>query len=77
MFTSPQEHFMPYFAAAGYDSYAVSLRAQGGSGGREDPAKKVAGTLDTHAADLASVVGGLPQRPVVVAHSFSGLILQK
>ena len=68
---------MPHFCAAGYDCYAVSMRAQGGSGGGEDPAKKVAGTLDTHAADLASVVGGLPAAPVVVAHSFAGLILQK
>lgn len=27
----PQEKFQPYFADAGYDSWAVSLRGQGGS----------------------------------------------
>lgn len=26
-----RENFMPYFAAAGYDTYAISLRGQGGS----------------------------------------------
>lgn len=66
---------MPYFAARGYDTYAVSLRAQGGSD-RIDGAK-VAGTLDVHAADLASLIATLGQPPVVVAHSFGGLILQK
>lgn len=66
---------MPYFTALGYDTYAVSLRAQGGSDRIEGA--KVAGTLDVHAADLASLVGTLERPPVVVAHSFGGLILQK
>ena len=40
-----QEKFQPYFADAGYDSWAVSLRGQGGS----DPVQgsSVAGTLPT------------------------------
>jgi pimeloyl-ACP methyl ester carboxylesterase len=37
----------------------------------------VAGTLDTHATDLGSVVGALPGEPVMVAHSFGGLIAQE
>ncbi|KAG2426658.1 hypothetical protein HXX76_012969 [Chlamydomonas incerta] len=77
-----QENFMPYFAARGYDTYAVSLRAQGGS----DPAPAgvtVAGTLDVHAADLASLVpavaasSGGGGAPVMLGHSFGGLIVQK
>ena len=71
---------MPYFSARGHDCYAVSLRAQGGS----DPvAGAVAGTLGSHALDLASVVEaitgaqGAGPAPVVVGHSFGGLILQK
>ncbi|PNW83982.1 hypothetical protein CHLRE_04g213100v5 [Chlamydomonas reinhardtii] len=77
-----QENFMPYFAARGYDTYAVSLRAQGGS----DPAPagvSVAGTLDVHAADLASLVpavaasSGGGAAPVMLGHSFGGLIVQK
>ncbi|GFH28730.1 AB hydrolase-1 domain-containing protein [Haematococcus lacustris] len=59
------DHFLPYFAARGFNSYAVSLRAQ------------VAGTLDSHAADLADLISNFPQPPVVVGHSFGGLILQR
>ncbi|HEX9180581.1 MAG TPA: alpha/beta fold hydrolase, partial [Burkholderiales bacterium] len=29
------EHFLPYFADRGYDSYAVSLRGHGASEGRD------------------------------------------
>ncbi|KAF8063781.1 RWDD3 [Scenedesmus sp. PABB004] len=59
------ERFQPYFADAGYESWAVSLRAQG----RSDPAPpgaKVAGTLDSHAADLAEVVAAMDAPPVMV-----------
>lgn len=40
-----QEKFQPYFADAGYDNWAVSLRGQGGS----DPVQgaSVAGALST------------------------------
>jgi hypothetical protein len=46
-----QEKFQPYFADAGYDSWAVSLRGQGGS----DPVQgaSVAGTLPTAAIAAA------------------------
>ncbi|GFH08920.1 putative thylakoid-associated phosphatase 38 [Haematococcus lacustris] len=37
----------------------------------------VAGTLDSHAADLADLISNFPQPPVVVGHSFGGLILQR
>ncbi|GIL64659.1 hypothetical protein Vafri_18573 [Volvox africanus] len=84
-----QENFLPYFASRGYDTYAVSLRAQGGS----DPApsgQSVAGTLDLHASDLATLVpvvqqssspadggSGAGRAPVIIGHSFGGLIVQK
>uniref|UniRef100_A0A383W958 AB hydrolase-1 domain-containing protein n=1 Tax=Tetradesmus obliquus TaxID=3088 RepID=A0A383W958_TETOB len=70
-----QERFQPYFAEAGYDSWAVSLRSQGGS--ERQQGVKVAGTLDSHAADLAEVVQQLGAAPVMVPHSFGGLIAQK
>jgi pimeloyl-ACP methyl ester carboxylesterase len=40
---------------------------------------QVAGTLDSHAKDLADLLASLPAsgNTVVVAHSFGGLILQK
>jgi pimeloyl-ACP methyl ester carboxylesterase len=70
-----QERFQPYFTDAGYDSWAVSLRSQGGSDRQQGV--KVAGTLDSHAADLAEVVQQLGTAPVMVPHSFGGLIAQK
>ncbi|KAL6747522.1 esterase-like protein [Haematococcus lacustris] len=74
------DHFLPYFAARGFNSYAVSLRAQGNSDcvsqDKGGPIQ-VAGTLDSHAADLADLISNFPQPPVVVGHSFGGLILQR
>lgn len=70
-----QENFQPFFADAGYDSWAVSLRSQGGSD--RQAGATVAGTLDSHAADLAEVVQQLGGSPVMVSHSFGGLIAQK
>lgn len=71
----PQEKFQPYFSDAGYDSWAVSLRGQGGSD--RVTGASVAGTLDSHAQDLAEVVQEMAAAPVMVAHSFGGLIAQK
>ncbi len=65
---------MPFFAAEGYDSYALSFRGQGSSECRTDAE---AGTLLSCAQDVASVVASLPSPPVVVAHSFGGLVLQR
>ena len=65
---------MPFFAEKGYDSYALSFRGQGASDRQPDAA---AGTLLSVAQDVASVVASLPAPPVVVAHSFGGLVLQK
>eukprot|EP00878_Enallax_costatus_P004991 GHUV01005250.1.p1 GENE.GHUV01005250.1~~GHUV01005250.1.p1 ORF type:complete len:303 (+),score=88.88 GHUV01005250.1:117-1025(+) len=70
-----QEKFQPYFADAGYDSWAISLRSQGNSD--RQAGATVAGTLDSHAADLAEVVQQLGGLPVMVSHSFGGLIAQK
>jgi pimeloyl-ACP methyl ester carboxylesterase len=68
-----EELFMPYFVGKGYTAAAVSLRGQGKSD-RGD--LKIAGTLDSHVADLASVIGEFDRPPIVVAHSFGGLLLQ-
>ncbi|CAD7700307.1 unnamed protein product [Ostreobium quekettii] len=65
-----EENFSPYLSQKGYDCYALSLRAQGGSD-RGD--LKLAGTLDSHAQDIANFVSSLGRPPVLVAHSFSGL----
>ena len=65
---------MPFFAAEGFDSYALSFRGQGASERRPNAE---AGTLLSCARDMASVVASLPAPPVVVAHSFGGLVVQR
>ena len=70
-----EEHWLPFFAAAGYDSYALSLRDQGASGVR--PGGGAAGTLEQHAEDVASLARSLPSPPVLVGHSFGGLVVQQ
>ncbi|MEW5318411.1 MAG: hypothetical protein WDW38_009635 [Sanguina aurantia] len=69
------EHFMPFFADRGYACYAVSMRCQGNSDQVADVS--VAGTLDSHARDLADLIELLPSPPIVISHSFGGLIMQK
>lgn len=68
-----EEKFMPYFADKGYESHAISLRAQGNSDRGE---LKYAGTLESHVDDLASVIGSLERPPIVVGHSFGGLLVE-
>ncbi len=65
---------MPYFAARGFDTYALSLRGQGGS---DREGLKVGGTLQSHADDMASFIATLPAPPVLIGHSFGGLVVQK
>ena len=65
---------MPFFAAKGFDSYALSFRGQGAS---ERGPSGEAGTLQSCARDVASVVASLPAPPVAIAHSFGGLVLQR
>jgi pimeloyl-ACP methyl ester carboxylesterase len=74
-----RERWMPFFAAAGYDCYAVSLRGQGGSDRRTPAGEplKVSGDLDSLSIDLGHVVASLPAPPVLVAHSFGALLAEK
>lgn len=71
------EHFLPWFAGRGWASHAVSLRGRGGSG-PPPPGARAGGTLASHAADVAAVIAaaGLGP-PVVVGHSFGGLVAQR
>ncbi|MEX0922845.1 MAG: alpha/beta hydrolase [Rhodovibrionaceae bacterium] len=68
------EHFLPYFAAAGYPSYALSQRGHGNSAGREDLA--TASLLD-YSADVAATAQALDAAPVLIGHSMGGAVVQK
>ncbi|KAJ0099833.1 hypothetical protein Patl1_21447 [Pistacia atlantica] len=68
------EHWLPFFSASGFDCYAVSLLGQGES---DAPPGTVAGSLQTHADDVADFIEeNLSLPPVLLGHSFGGLIIQ-
>ncbi len=69
-----QEHFLGFFAEAGYASHAVSLSGHGGSRGRKH--------IDTfsitdYAKDLREIAKTLPEPPVLIGHSMGGFVVQK
>jgi len=67
-------HWLPFFAGSGHDCYAVSLLGQGES---DIPSGSVAGSLQTHARDVAHFIKhNFSFPPILVGHSFGGLIVQ-
>ncbi len=68
------EHFLDYFAAAGYHCFALSLRGHGHSGGRE---RLHHAAIVDFVTDVATVVERMPQPPVLIGHSMGGLVIQK
>ncbi len=69
-----EENFLPYFAERGYTAHALSLRGHGKSDG---PAHFSLLRIADYVADVAQVVGQLPEKPVLVGHSMGGLVVQK
>ena len=69
-----QEHFMPYFAARGFSTWALSFRGHGGSAGRAELASY---TLDDYVEDVTRVLSRLPGRPILVGHSLGGAVVQR
>ncbi|MDQ7990575.1 MAG: alpha/beta fold hydrolase [Candidatus Dactylopiibacterium sp.] len=68
------QHYLPWFAGQGWASCAPSLRGHGASPGRAQLARH---SLDDYVDDLAGVIAAMPVKPVVIAHSMGGLVLQK
>ena len=68
------DHFLPYFAAHGYDAYALSLRGHAGSP-TETPLRWL--RIRDYADDLAAVAASLPRRPVLIGHSMGGFVVQR
>jgi alpha-beta hydrolase superfamily lysophospholipase len=67
------EYFLDYFAAHGYESYALSLRGHGGSEGHN---RLRWTSINDYVADVAHVAGQLSQTPVLIGHSMGGLVVQ-
>lgn len=68
------EHFLPYFAAAGWHCAAVSLRCHGGSGGQENLDSC---SLADYVADVQEVARGFDRPPVLIGHSLGGMVAQR
>ncbi len=68
------EHFLPYFAAQGFDSHALSFSGHGASPGREHLDSF---GIDHYVRDVAAVAERLPAPPVLVGHSMGGMVAQK
>ena len=68
------EHFLDFFAEHGFDSYALSLRGHGKSGGRE---RLRWTSIANYVSDVEQVASDLPRDPVLVGHSLGGLVVQK
>jgi len=79
-----EEHFAKYFNARGRATVSVSLRGHGGSDGSGTTTTGVAGTLASHASDVAETLErGLGEArasgrsAVLIGHSFGGLVAQR
>jgi len=68
------EHFLPYFAAHGYDCTALSLRGHAGSEGREGLRWH---SITDYVSDVERVTGQFDTPPVIIGHSMGGFITQK
>jgi pimeloyl-ACP methyl ester carboxylesterase len=68
------EFFLGYFAAHGFESHALSLRAHGASDGR---AQLHRSRIRHYVEDVAAVAAALSSSPILVGHSMGGFVVQK
>jgi non-heme chloroperoxidase len=69
-----QEHYLPFFAAAGFETHALSLSGHGGSRRRDHLDSY---SIEDYVNDVAATVAGLPAPPVLIGHSMGGFVVQK
>jgi len=69
-----EEHFLPFFAQAGFHCLAPSLSGHGGSRSRS---RLDSYSIDDYVDDVAEVVASLPSPPVLIGHSMGGFVVQK
>lgn len=66
------QHWMEMSSAAGYPTYAVSLRGHAGSEG-----SLLKSTLSSYVDDVTRTAAELPGQPILVGHSLGGLVVQR
>lgn len=68
-----QKHFMPFFAAMGYDTHAIDLRGHGQS----DKSKSMRWhCIADYVDDVEAAITSLNRKPVVIGHSMGGFVSQ-
>jgi hypothetical protein len=67
------EHFLDFFADAGYRAIALSLRGHGSSPNAR-PLSQC--SVADYVEDVCSVADGLPTSPVLIGHSMGGFLVQ-
>ncbi|HSV28953.1 MAG TPA: alpha/beta fold hydrolase, partial [Candidatus Omnitrophota bacterium] len=68
------EHFLPFFAEAGWECVALSLRGHGKSSGHD---RLDHFGLHHYVEDVAAIAAGLERPPLVVGHSLGGAVAQR
>lgn len=69
-----KEYFLPFFAANGFPSYALSFRGHCGSEGRE---QLDSFSLNDYRDDVLTVMSRFNEKPVLIGHSMGGAVTQK
>jgi len=69
-----QENFLPFFAAAGFSSHALSFSGHGNSRRRDHLDSY---SIDDYVSDVEEAVARLPAPPVLIGHSMGGFVVQK
>ena len=69
-----EEHFLDFFAAAGYAAHAVSLSGHGASRGRRHLDSL---SITDYAKDVRETAKSLDAPPVLIGHSMGGFVVQK
>jgi len=69
-----EEHYLPFFAKAGFDTRALSLSGHGGSRGRD---RIDSLSIQDYVDDVHEVVEQMPVPPILVGHSMGGFVVQK
>lgn len=69
-----QEHFLPFFAAAGFEAHALSLSGHGSSRRRDHLDSY---SISDYVNDVAEAVTTLAAPPVLIGHSMGGFVVQK
>lgn len=67
-----EEHFLGYFVEKGFECYAINLK---GHNGRPENIRFL--SINDYIDDLSTVIDSLNDKPIVIAHSMGGFIVQK